>query len=142
MLFHGIVVIVLGLLAGIPFASVISGDLVGSVRAWRMAHLEGVLNGLVVMAVAAGGGVMSLSAGQQRWLAAGLIVAAYGNVVASIVGASFGVRGLTPTLPLSNLFVFLLFTLAIVGVFLGLGLAAWGVRRWLLERAARRESLP
>ncbi len=142
MLFHGIVVIVLGLLAGIPVASVISGDLVGSVRAWRMAHLEGVLNGLVVMAVAAGGGVMSLSAVQQRWLAAGLIVAAYGNVVASIVGASFGVRGLTPTLPLSNLFVFLLFTLAIVGVFLGLGLAAWGVRRWLQERATRRESLP
>ncbi len=142
MLFHGVVVIVLGLLAGIPFAFVISGDLVGSVRAWRMAHLEGVLNGLVVMAVAAGGGVMSLSAGQQRWLAAGLIVAAYGNVVASIVGASFGVRGLTPTLPLSNLFVFWLFTLAIVGVFLGLGLAAWGVRRWLLEQAARRESLP
>lgn len=142
MLFHGVVVIVLGLLAGIPFAFVISGDLVGSVRAWRMAHLEGVLNGLVVMAVAAGGGVMSLSAGQQRWLAAGLIVAAYANVFASIVGASFGVRGLTPTLPLSNLFVFLLFTLAIVGVFLGLGLAAWGVRRWLLEQAARRESLP
>ena len=76
MLFHGVVVIVLGLLAGIPFAFVISGDLVGSVRAWRMAHLEGVLNGLVVMAVAAGGGVMSLSARQQRWLAAGLIVAA------------------------------------------------------------------
>ncbi len=142
MLFHGVVVIVLGLLAGIPFAFVISGDLVGSLRAWRMAHLEGVLNGLVVMAVAAGGGVMSLSAGQQRWLAAGLIMAAYGTVVASIVGASFGVRGLMPTHPLSNLFVFLLFTLAIVGVFLGLGLAAWGVRRWLLERAARRESLP
>ena len=142
MLFHGVVVIVLGLLAGIPFAFVISGDLVGSVRAWRMAHLEGVLNGLVVMAVAAGGGVMSLSARQQRWLAGGLIVAAYGNVIASIVGASFGVRGLTPTPPLSNLFVFLLFALAIVGVFLGLGLAAWGVRRWLQERATRRESLP
>ncbi len=142
MLFHGIVVIVLGLLAGIPFAFVISGDLVGSVRAWRMAHLEGVLNGLVVMAVAAGGGVMSLSAQQQRWLAGGLIVAAYGNVIASIVGASLGVRGLTPTPPLSNLFVFLLFTLAIVGVFLGLGLAAWGVRRWLREQAAQRESLP
>ncbi len=140
MLFHGVVVILLGLLAGIPFAFVISGDLAGSVRAWRMAHLEGVLNGLVVMAVAAAGGRMSLSARQQRWLAWGLIVAAYGNVVASIVGASFGVRGLTPTPPLSNLFVFLLFTLAIVGVFLGLGLAAWGVRRWLQQRAASGSS--
>ncbi len=136
MLFHGVVVIVLGLLAGIPFAFVISGDLAGSVRAWRMAHLEGVLNGRMVMAAAALGGVMTLSARQQRWLAGSLIVAAYGNVVASIVGASFGVRGLTPTLPLSNLLVFLLFTLAIVGVFPGLGLAARGAQRWLQQRAA------
>ena len=37
MLFHGVVVILLGLLAGIPFAFVISGELAGSVRAWRMA---------------------------------------------------------------------------------------------------------
>ena len=118
----------------------ISGDLDGSVRAWRMAHLEGVLNGLVVMAVAAGGGLMSLSARQQHWLAWSLIVAAYGNVVASIVGSSFGERGLTPTLPLSNLLVFLLFTLAIVGVFLGLGLAAWGARHWLQQRAASGSS--
>ncbi len=79
---------------------------------------------------------MSLSAQHQRWLAGGLIVAAYGNVIASIVGASFGVRGLTPTLPLSNLLVFLLFTLAIVGVFPGLGLAARGAQRWLQQRAA------
>ena len=140
MLFHGIVVILLGLLAGIPFALVISGDLVGELRAWRMAHLEGVLNGLVVLAVAALGGVLSLSAVQQRWLAASLIVAAYANVVASVVAATFGVRGLEPSDPASNLLVFALFALAIVGVLLGLGLAAWGARRWLKEERGAQET--
>lgn len=32
---HAIAVIVLGLLAGVPFGLVITGDLKGEVRAWR-----------------------------------------------------------------------------------------------------------
>ncbi len=41
MIFHGAVVILLGLLAGFPFAFVITEQMPGDVRAWRMAHLEG-----------------------------------------------------------------------------------------------------
>lgn len=129
MLFHGAVVILIGLLAGFPYVYVISGQLAGEERAWRMAHLEGLLNGLVVMAVAAGGGRIALSAGSQRLLAVSLIVAAYGNAVASIVGAAFGVRGLGPQGPLANFVVFLLFSIAIVGILLGLALVIAGVRR-------------
>jgi hypothetical protein len=129
MLLHGAVVILIGLLAGFPYVYVISGQLAGEERAWRMAHLEGILNGLVVMAVAAGGARIALSAGHQRLLAASLIVAAYGNAVASILGAVFGVRGLGLQGPVANLVVFLLFSLAIVGILLGLGLVIVGVRR-------------
>jgi hypothetical protein len=126
---HGIVVIVLGLLAGIPFALVISGDLAGDVRAWRMAHLEGVLNGLVMLGVGAAGRHVLLSAGQTRVCVLGLLAAGYGNVVAASVGAAFGVRGLTPAGPASNFLVFALFSVAIVGVLAGLGLAAHGALR-------------
>jgi hypothetical protein len=126
---HGVVVIILGLLAGFPFAMVITGDLQGDLRAWRMAHLEGVLNGLVMVGVGAAGGVIQLARSQARWLWAGLLAAGYGNVVASVIAAACGVRGLAPTAPPSNLLVFLLFTAAIVGVFVGLGLAALGAFR-------------
>jgi hypothetical protein len=91
-----------------------------------MAHLEGVLNGLVLLGVGAAGSALELAARQTRLLTVSLLVAGYGNVVAAVIGASFGVRGLTATGPASNFIVFALFTAAIIGVFLGLGLAAYG----------------
>lgn len=127
--FHGIVVVLLGLLAGFPYAFVVTGDLAGEVRAWRMAHMEGVLNGLLMVAVAGAGGFLSLSARQARMVFWGLFAAGYGNVVASIVGATSGVRGLSPEGPAANAVVFALFTVAIAGVLLGLGLAALGALR-------------
>ncbi len=126
---HGVVVIVLGLLAGFPYALVISGDLQGEVRAWRMAHLEGVLNGLVLIGVGAAGSLIALGERQARWLLWSLLVAGYGNVVAATIGASFGVRGLTASGPAANLVVFTLFTAAIFGIFIGLALAGLGAWR-------------
>jgi hypothetical protein len=126
---HGVVVIVLGLLAGFPYALVVTGDLQGEVRAWRMAHLEGVLNGLVLIGVGAAGSLIALGARQASWLFWSLLVAGYGNVVAATIGASFGVRGLTASGPAANLLVFTLFTAAIVGVFVGLALAGLGAWR-------------
>lgn len=129
LVFHGIVVIFLGLLAGFPFAFVVTGDLAGDVRAWRMAHLEGVLNGMLMIAVAAAGGSLSLARSRSRWVFRSLCVAGYGNVVASTLGATFGVRGLTPAGPIANLVTYALFMLAIAGVVAGLGLAAQGALR-------------
>jgi hypothetical protein len=126
---HGVVVILLGLLAGFPYALVISGDLEGELRAWRMAHMEGVLNGLVMLGVGAAGGLIALPRRQVRWMEWGLLVAGYGNVVAASLGAFAGVRGLAPSGPAVNLLVFVLFTAAIVGVLLGLGLAVVGAFR-------------
>ena len=130
---HGVIVIVLGLLAGFPFAFVITGGLEGDLRAWRMAHMEGVLNGLTMIAVGAAGGLITLGPAQARWLWAGFLLAGYGNVIASVIAATFGVRGLALEPPASNVVVFLLFTAAIVGVFVGLWLTAAGAFR----RAAR-----
>jgi len=93
-----------------------------------MAHLEGVLNGLVLIGVGAAGSLVALGARQASWLYWSLLVAGYGNVIAATIGATFGVRGLTAGGPAANLVVFLLFTAAIVGVFVGLflaGLGAW-----------------
>jgi len=129
LVFHGIVVIVLGLLAGIPYALVIGGDLSGEVRAWRMAHLEGVLNGMLMIVISAAGDSLSLSAGRSRLLLRCFLVAGYGNIAASVIGASFGVRGLTPAGPASNFVTYAIFMAAVVAVLLGLGVAAQGALR-------------
>ena len=98
----------------------------GEERAWRMAHMEGLLNGMLALLAAGVWDALVLSAGQRRWLALSLIFAGYGNVIASIIGAFFGVRGLAMALPFANLVVYTLFVLAIVGVLIGVVLLIRG----------------
>ena len=129
LIYNGAIVILLGLLAGIPYAFVVTGQMAGEERAWRMAHMEGLLNGMLALLAAGVWDAIVLSAGQRRWLALSLIVAAYGNVIASILGASFGVRGLALGGPVVNSIVYLLFVIAIVGVLAGVVLLARGGAR-------------
>jgi hypothetical protein len=140
MTFHGAVVVLLGLLAGLPYGLVVLGSLAGSERAWRMAHMEGVLNGLLVIAVAAASNRLALSSRSQAVLAWSLILMAYGNVIAAGIGATFGVRGLAPGGSVSNTIVYLLFMLAIVGVVLGLGLVVYGARAGAARPGGLEES--
>ena len=128
MLYHGAVVIMLGLLAGFPYAFVVTGQLAGEERAWRMAHMEGLMNGMLVLVAAAVSGSLVLSARQHVWLAWSLVAAAYGNVIASIVGATFGVRGLALAGPATNVIMNLLFWVAIAGILAGVGLIIAGAR--------------
>ena len=133
MIFHGAVVILLGLLAGFPYALVVTGSLGGSERAWRMAHLEGVLNGLLVIVVAAVWDRLALDGWKRDVLAWSLVLIAYGNVVASVIGATFSVRGLEPGGSPSNTLVYLLFMMAVVGIVVGIGLVAEGA--WKRRRS-------
>ncbi len=128
LVFHGAIVVMLGLLAGFPHAFVLTGQLAGEERAWRMAHLEGLLNGMVMMIAAAVSGSLALSSAQQRWLVWTLVAAGYGNVVASVLGATFGVRGLALAPPLANAVMNLLFWIAIAGILAGVGLLIVGAR--------------
>lgn len=134
---HGVIVMGLGLLAGIPYASAIASGEAEPVRAWRMAHLEGVLNGLVAIALAAAGGLLVLSPGKQRLLAFSVVGMAYGNVVGSALGAATGNRGLAPGGSLVNTVVYLLFVAAVLGIVVALALA--GIGAW---RAARSNGSP
>src|SRR5437867_2945178 len=126
MTFHGAGVILLGPLAGFPYPLGGTGSLGGSERAWRMAHLEGVLNGVLVIVVAAVWDRLALDGWKRDVLAWSLVLMAYGNVVASVIGAAFAVRGLEPGGSPSNTLVYLLFMMAVVGIVVGLGLVAEG----------------
>jgi hypothetical protein len=129
LVFHGTAVVLLGMAVGFPYALVVTGDIVSSERAWRMAHLEGVLNGLLMLAIAGIGGRLALSARQGQVLLWALVVTGYGNVVAATIGAVFAVRGLVPGGSFSNTLVYLLFLVAVVAVLVALGLVLHGARR-------------
>ena len=131
---HGAGVILAGMLVGFAYALVVTGDLAGSERAWRMAHLEGVLNGLLLLAVAGVADRLALSGRAVTILAWSLIVTAWGNVVAAVIGATLGVRGLAPGGSSGNTLVYVLFMIAVVGVLVALVLVVTGAR------AAAREA--
>jgi dolichol kinase len=127
--FHGAIAILLGLIAGFPYAFVILGQMSGDLRAWRMAHLEGVLNGLLLWAAAGIGAVLRLGESAQQVVVWALVVTAYGNTLAAILGATTGQRGLEPGGTPANMTVYLLFMVALVAVFVAVGAITSGARR-------------
>ena len=142
MIAHGALVFMLGLLAGFPFAFVILGKVVlwpipgaidwqpaGDVRGWHMAHLEGILNGLTLFAVAAVAPRLSLGDRAGRWLAWTLIVTAWGNQIASLIGPIFGGRGLEVTGSAANDLMYLLFVVAVFAVIVAMILVVVGALR-------------
>jgi hypothetical protein len=80
-----------------------------------MAHLEGVLNGMLMIASAAAAGFLALSRGQQRIVFWGLVAAGWTNIVASTISALTGGRGTGVTGLDWNTLDFALFMLGIVG---------------------------
>ena len=124
---HGALVFLAGLAAGFPFAIEILGrfdlwpvsieiDMPGDYRGWRMAHLEGVLNGMLLIGVAAIGPLLKLGPRGAAWVTKGLLVCAWGNIIASWIGPLTETRGLALAPFGWNSLVFLLFMAAVVGV--------------------------
>jgi len=132
---HGAVVFILGLAAGVPFLWALDAIAAGggaveaeALRAWRMAHLEGTLNGMMMIAVAAAAKQLTLSEGRSSIITWGLIATGWGNILASFVSGMTGGRGLAFTGIDWNTLTFTLFSIAIVGViaaFVVLALAAF-----------------
>ena len=133
MVAHGALVFIVGLLAGFPFAFLLLGKITlwpipgsidvmmpGDVRGWRMAHLEGILNGLTLFGVAAVATRLHLTPSAQRTIAWSLIVTAWGNVIASLAGPMFGGRGLEFGSGAANSLMYLLFVAAIVAVLIAM----------------------
>jgi len=140
MIAHGALVFLVGLLAGFPFAffeigkitlwpipGSIDVSLPGDVRGWRMAHLEGILNGLTLIAVAAVLPRLRLTRRQQRVVAWALVITAWANTIASVIGPVFGGRGLEFGGGAANSLMFLLFVAAVAAVI---------VAMWLVFRGA------
>ena len=127
---HGGLVMLFGFAAGFGFLFFIIGSielwpipgsidvqLPGSDKAWRMTHLEGVLNGLLLWLLAAVLPAMDLTLVQVRRVARALILTAWCFPVASLFDALFtNSRGLRFGGPVTNMIPFFLFYIGIIAL--------------------------
>jgi hypothetical protein len=107
-LFHGLVILLVGLLCGFPYGRAIRlqwGE--EAVRAWRLAHFGLVVAGLWLMVVAGVSHLLVLTTRTIALLLYSLLTSAYGVTIATLIEAVGGVRGLEPASPGLNVVAFL-----------------------------------
>ena len=95
LILNGAIVLVMGLLTGLPLRQAIIGAKPDPIRAWRVAHSVFVMDGLMMLII--GLIIPHLILDElATWVLVGSLVASgYGFVLAFTVGAFKGLRGLT-----------------------------------------------
>ena len=94
LIINGALVALIGLLSGFGFVFEIlnsisvwpvsfemSGDFPGSERGWRVAHVAGVMNGMLIILVALALPHIQASLRAQFWIVAGMIYTGWGNTL-------------------------------------------------------------
>lgn len=116
----------IGKIALWPLPGEISFQMPGSYDAWRMAHMEAIINGLILWLMAAIIHLLPFSPLGQTRIANGLIVVGWTFVIASSIDPLFAEsRGLAFGGPLSNQLAFFLFYIGVVLVMIITALIAW-----------------
>ncbi len=103
-------------------------------RGWRMAHMEGITQGLMLMALGLGGRFMLLTRRQFTWFFWSALVTAWLFTVPAAFNAWFGTRGLAfgggPFKPgLANDIIYLFGWPPVLAVHIMLALALYGLGR-------------
>jgi hypothetical protein len=128
LVFHGAIVLLVGLLCGIPQASAITGGAdPARIHAWQVAHNAIVLSGIMQIAIAAALSVVR-EVRTVRMIIWPLIAAGYGAIVGLGLAAASGYRGLTPEGPLLNLIAFGGNMVVAIGSLAALPILMWATR--------------
>jgi hypothetical protein len=125
-LFHGAIILLIGMLLGIPYAFAITdnwGD--EAVHAWRVAHVGIAAAGLLLLIVGAVFEPLELTPQARQRLVQAILLSGYGFTVSLPLAAMAGVRGLEPGGPFFNWVVVAANTLGAGGGF---------VATWLMIR--------
>jgi hypothetical protein len=137
MVFHGAVVLLLGLLSGLPFGrSLVAGWSDEAVRSWRVAHAGLVALGLLLIALAPALRYLVLGRRAAAWLVGSAVASAYAFAFALLLGGLAGVRGLQPAGPVVNLVAFASNVVGVCGSLLCVALTLRGAYGGLRRPAA------
>lgn len=127
LLLHGAIVFFVGMLVGIPYGVLRAREDRPEAEAnWRVSHTQNLQNGLLLLVVAACAPHLELSGSAMRAMVYLLVVAAYCDMAAWIIRPVTGQAGLVPAPPATNIAVFALFALTLLGQFVGIALVIYG----------------
>jgi vacuolar-type H+-ATPase subunit I/STV1 len=125
--FHGALLVVLGMLVGFAFHRAITeGSGADVQRAWRVAHTSLVGGGALYLAFAAVAQYLVLSPQAARLAVWSLVVAAYAFAFGFVVGPAVGARGLEATGPPLHVLVFAALATGLFLLLLAACVILWG----------------
>ena len=126
---HGAVVALLGACSGLMYTFVLTGDISGSMRAWHLAHLQGIVIGVLILAASSYITHLGLAQKGLRIVAYSFVITGYCYSIGPIFGAIFNVRGIEPVMPVSNLLMYLSNLVASISIVIGLALTFYGAAK-------------
>lgn len=126
LIFHGTVVLLIGLLAGFPFLfGIVRGAPSRSVDAWRAAHTGLCSTGVMAIAMGAALGLWQASGTAVEVVTWGIAIGAYGIALAMTLAAATGSRGLAAGGPASNHIVYVSYMTGVPATLVGTGAFLW-----------------
>ena len=132
LVFHGTIILLFGLLAGIPFGrAILTKKSEKRINAWRVAHGGLVLGGALMFAIAAVLPLLPASTILQTTIIVSFIVSGYGFSIAAFGGAWAGHRGLAFYGAGLNKAFYLFNMLAVLASFVGTFALLYGSYRGL-----------
>ena len=126
--FHGVMLVALSMLVGLPFADAITAHSGPEVeRAWRVAHASLVAAGTLYVAIAAIAHHLILPRPAAAFVTWSFVLSAYAFAFAFVVGPFVGARGLEPTGPPLNVLIFAVLVPSLLASFLSVLIVLWGL---------------
>jgi hypothetical protein len=127
LVFHGLLLVLLGMLVGFPFQqAIVSGAGPEAQRAWRVAHTSLVLGGVLYLALAAVAHHLILPRRAALFVVASLLFAAYAFAIGFVVGPAVGARGLEPVGPALHVAIFAVFAVGLLLALAAVVVLLWG----------------
>ncbi|MEH6569035.1 MAG: hypothetical protein V7709_08175 [Halioglobus sp.] len=130
--FHAVIVLALGMISGFIWGNTMAdaAATVSQAAAWRLAHIEGFANGVLMLGIALAYPLVQANVKAERIIRFGMIITGYSNIFASMYGGVFDARGLMPSAESSmhDLVVFFGFLPGIIAIFFVLGAMALSLR--------------
>ena len=130
--FHAVIVLALGMVSGFIWGNIMADPAATLTRAaaWRLAHIEGFANGVLMLVIALSYPLVQPNAKAERLIRYGMIVVGYSNILASMYGGLLDARGTMPNAQSSvhDLVVFFGFMPGVIAIFIVLGAMASSLR--------------
>lgn len=129
LVFHAGGVILLGMLSGIPYSMALLGQISGAATDWQISHMEGLLNGLLMLGIAAAGSLMTLSRLQEKLFYGFVVFTGYGNALYGWARGISGESGVEDTGTLASLIVQMLGGFPVITAFAFIVMLMIGARK-------------